>query len=145
MSGNAKNTRATIIPAIRYRESAKMVDWLCEAFGFEKQMVVPGQAGAITHAQLVFGNGMIMIGSMTDTAYGLMFRQPDEIGGVGTQSPYIIVDDADAHYARAKAAGADIKIDIKDEDYGGRGYTCADPEGHFWSFGTYDPWESGKD
>src|SRR3546814_15353917 len=105
MSGNAKNTRATIIPAIRYRASADMVDWLCRAFGFEKRLVVPGEAGAIAHAELVFGNGMIMVGSMTDTAYGLMFRQPDEIRGVGTQSPYLVVEDAAAHYARAQAAG----------------------------------------
>ncbi len=44
------------------------------------------------------------------------------------------------HCACAKAAGAKIVIDIKDEDYGGRGYTCRDPEGHIWNFGTYDPW-----
>ena len=40
----------------------------------------------------------------------------------------------------AQAAGAEIVIDIKDEDYGGRGFTCRDPEGHVWSFGSYDPW-----
>jgi uncharacterized glyoxalase superfamily protein PhnB len=50
------------------------------------------------------------------------------------------VDDADAHYARAAAAGAEIVLDIVDEDYGGRGYSCRDPEGHLWNFGTYDPW-----
>ena len=141
MTGNAKNTRSTVIPALRYRDAAAAIDWLCRAFGFEKQMVVPGEAGTIAHAQLTFGNGMIMIGPLSDTAYGRIMRQPDEVGGVGTQSPYLIVDDADAHYARAKAAGAEIVIDIKDEDYGGRGYTCRDPEGHFWNFGTYDPWD----
>ena len=61
-----------------------------------------------------------------------------------TQSPYVIVADADAHYARAKAAGAEIVMDIKDEDYGGRGYSCRDPEGHVWNFGTYDPWAPAK-
>ncbi|TMB01350.1 MAG: glyoxalase, partial [Deltaproteobacteria bacterium] len=60
--------------------------------------------------------------------------------GPVTQSPYVIVADADAHYARAKAAGAEIVMDIKDEDYGGRGYSARDPEGHLWNFGTYDPW-----
>jgi len=45
-------------------------------------------------------------------------------------------------YQRAKAAGAEIVMDIKDEDYGGRGFWCRDPEGHLWSFGTYDPWET---
>ena len=60
--------------------------------------------------------------------------------GVGTQSAYVIVEDADAHYARAKAAGAEIVVEIEDQDYGGRLYSCRDPEGHLWNFGTYDPW-----
>ena len=57
---------------------------------------------------------------------------------------YVIVTDADAVYERAKAAGAEILIDIKTEDYGGRGFTCRDPEGHIWNFGTYDPWPAGN-
>ena len=85
---------------------------------------------------------MVMLGSVgkTPTPWGQLTRQPDEIGGAETQSAYLVVVDADAVYARAKAAGAKILIDIKDEDYGGRGFTCADPEGHIWNFGTYDPW-----
>ena len=54
----------------------------------------------------------------------------------------IVVDDADKHYARAVAAGAEIVMEIRDEDYGGRGYSCRDPEGHLWNFGSYDPWAS---
>jgi len=70
---------------------------------------------------------------------------PDRTGGIGTQSAYVIVENADAHYARALAAGARIVIDVKDEGYGGRGYSCRDPEGHLWNFGTYDPWaETGS-
>ena len=46
----------------------------------------------------------------------------------------------DAHYRQALVAGAVVVIDIKDEDYGGRGYSCRDPEGHIWNFGSYDPW-----
>ena len=59
------------------------------------------------------------------------------------RAPYIIVNDADAHYAKAKAAGAEILFDIADQDHGGRAYTCRDPEGHVWNFGTYDPWAEG--
>ena len=66
-------------------------------------------------------------------------KHRDEIGGSETQSAYVMVPDADAHYARAKATGAKILLDIKDEDYGGSGYTCRDLEGHIWGFGTYDP------
>jgi uncharacterized glyoxalase superfamily protein PhnB len=140
MSANVKDTRATIVPCLRYRDAPAAIAWLCEAFGFERQLVVPGENGTIAHAQLAFGNGMIMLGSAVDSDYGRLIRQPDETGGRGTQSIYVIVDDADAHYARAKAANAEIVIDIKDEDYGGRGYSCRDPEGHLWNFGTYDPW-----
>jgi uncharacterized glyoxalase superfamily protein PhnB len=37
-------------------------------------------------------------------------------------------------------AGAEIVMEVEDQDYGGRLYSCLDPEGHLWSFGTYDPW-----
>ena len=59
-----------------------------------------------------------------------------------TQSAYIIVSDIDEHYARAKAAGVTITIEIKDEDYGGRVYSCRDPQGQLWNFGSYDPWQT---
>lgn len=102
---------------------------------------MPGEDGTVAHAQLSFGNGMIMVGSVQDSAFGRLMKQPDEIGGAETQSSYVIVSDADAIYARAKAAKAEIMLDIKDEDYGGRGFTCRDLKGRLWTFGTYDPWE----
>jgi len=136
----AKNTRATVIPCLRYRDAPAAIKWLCSTFGFEEQLVVPNPDGTIAHAQLRFGNGMIMLGSVVDSEYGRLIKQPDEIGGAETQSAYVIVADADAIYQRAKAAGAKIVLDIKDEDYGGRGFTCRDLEGRLWTFGTYDPW-----
>ncbi len=142
MSNLAKNTRATVIPCLRYRDAPAAIEWLCENFGFEKQLVVPNDDGTIAHAQLSFGNGMIMLGSVLEheTEFGRLIKQPDEIGGAETQTAYIVVSDADAVYARAKDAGAEIVIGIKDEDYGGRGFSCRDLEGHLWNFGTYDPW-----
>ena len=142
MSSNAKITRATVIPCLRYRDAPAAIEWLCENFGFEKQLVVPNDDGTIAHAQLSFGNGMIMLGSVlkVETQFGHLIKQPDEIGGVETQSAYVVVFDADAVHARAKGSGAEIVIEIKDEDYGGRGFSCRDLEGHLWSFGTYDPW-----
>ena len=144
MTSLAKDTTATIIPVLRYRDAPAAIDWLCRAFGFEKQLVVPNPDGSIAHAQLIFGNGMIMIGSVLtpESEFGRLMRQPDEVGGAETQSSYIVVTDPDALYARAKAAGARIAIEIKDEDYGGRGFTCYDAEGHLWSFGSYDPWSA---
>ena len=96
------------------------------------------------HAELAFGNGMIMLGSVHRYRLWRNIRQPDEIGGKETQSPYLVVADADAVHARAKKAGFEMVIDIKDEDYGGRGFTCRDPEGHLWNVGTYDPWAHGS-
>ncbi len=139
-SNNAKSTRANIIPCMRYRDAPAAIEWLCNAFGFEKMLVVPGEGRTIAHAQLVFGNGMIMLGSAGNTEFDKLQKPPSDLGGVGTQSCYIVVEDTDAHHARAVAAGAEIIIDIKDEDYGGRGYSCRDPEGHLWNFGSYDPW-----
>jgi uncharacterized glyoxalase superfamily protein PhnB len=137
----AATTRVTVIPCLRYRDAQAAIDWLCAAFGFEPQAVHTNPDGTIAHAQLTFGNGMVMLGSVaTGSAWGRLIRQPDELDGAETQSAYLIVADADAVYARAKAAGAEILLDIKDEDYGGRGFTCRDLEGHIWNFGTYDPW-----
>jgi uncharacterized glyoxalase superfamily protein PhnB len=140
MAAQAKKTVSTIIPALRYRDAAAAIDWLCRAFGFEKHLVVPGKNGKIAHAQLTFGNGMIMLGSGHGGAYDRLIRQPSEIGPAVTQAPYIVVRDPDAHCRQAKAAGADIVIDIADQEHGGRAYTCRDLEGHVWNFGDYDPW-----
>jgi uncharacterized glyoxalase superfamily protein PhnB len=140
MPGLAKETKATVIPCLSYRDAAAAIEWLCKAFGFEKQAVYPAGDGSIMHAQLSFGNGMIMCGTKRDSDFGRFIKQPDEFGGCETQSAYLVVADADAVYDRAKLAGAEILIDIKTEDYGGRGFTCRDPEGHIWTIGTYDPW-----
>ena len=133
--------KPNIIPTLRYQDAPAAIEWLCRAFGFEKHLVVPGDGNIIHHAQLVLGNGMIMLGSARDDVFGCLQKPPAAVGGVGTQSAYIIVPDADAHHARAVAAGAVVVYPLKDEDYGGRGYSCKDPEGHLWNFGTYDPWK----
>jgi uncharacterized glyoxalase superfamily protein PhnB len=141
MSSIPKQTLATVIPCLRYRDAPAAIEWLCGTFGFTPQLVVPGEDGRIAHAQLSYGNGMIMLASVFDTAFGRLLKQPDETGKAVTQSAYLAVNDADLVYGRALEAGAQIVLDIKDEDYGGRGFTCRDPEGHVWSIGTYDPWK----
>ena len=142
MSSLAKSTKATLIPVVRYRDAPAAIEWLCQTFGFEKHLVVPNEDGTIAHAQLSFGNGMIMLGSVlkNETEFGRLMKQPDEIEGGQTQTTYVVVTDADAAYAKAKAGGAMIAMEIRDEDYGGRAFSCYDLEGHLWSFGTYDPW-----
>ena len=138
----SQKSTPTIIPTLRYRDAAAAVEWLCRAFGFEKHTVYPSDGGTIAHAQLTFGNGMIMLGSARDDEFGKLQKPPSDVGGVGTQSAYVIVADADAHHARAVAAGAKVVYALRTEDYGGRGYSCRDLEGHLWNFGTYDPWQA---
>jgi uncharacterized glyoxalase superfamily protein PhnB len=139
----AKDCRSTVIPAFRYRDAPAAIDWLCRALGFEKHAVYPNPDGTIAHAQLTFGNGMIMLSSVIEgSPFSEHMRQPAEIGGAETQVPCLIVDDTDAVYASAKAAGAEMLMDIADMGYGGRAFTCRDPEGHLWSVGSYDPWSS---
>ena len=131
---------STIIPCLRYDDAPRMLDWLREAFGFQVQAVY-ADGDTVHHAQLVFGSGMLMLGStQRGSEWGDLITQPRDIGGRTTQSPCVVVTDPDAHYARAKAAGAEIVQDIADQPYGGRGYSCRDPEGHLWWFGSYDPW-----
>ena len=132
-----------VIPTLRYRDGAAAVDWLCRAFGFERHLVVPGEDGGVVHAQLGFGTGMIMLGSARDEEFDRWVKPPASVGGIGTQSVYAIVDDVDKHCERARAAGAEILMEPADQDYGGRLYSCRDPEGHVWSFGSYDPLASG--
>jgi len=139
MADDPKDTRSTIIPGLRYRDAKAAIRCLCDVFGFAQIAVYEGADGSIAHAQLSFGNGMVMLGSVADNEHGRNIRQPDEVGGKETQAPYLVVADADAVYSRAKAAGFEIVVDIKDEDYGGRGFSCRDPEGHLWNVGTYDP------
>ena len=133
-----------MIPALRYRDAARAIDWLCEAFGFERHLVVPGEGGVILHAQLVFGNGMMMLGSARDDDYAELQQPLPEPGGPVSQSTYVIVTDVDAHHARAAAAGAEIVMAPEDQDYGGRLYSCRDPEGNLWNFGSYDPWDDNE-
>ena len=142
MENYAKKCKSTVIPGLRYRNAIAMIEWLCRVFGFERQAVYTGPSDIVTHAQLTFGNGMVMISSVDNgTESSGFMKQPDEIGGVETQASYLIVTDCDAVYARAKAAGAKMLIDLEEKDYGGKAFSCSDPEGHIWHFGTYDPWE----
>lgn len=143
MNSLAKNTRATVIPCLTYRDARGAIDWLCRVFGLEQRAAYPDDNGNIVHAELAFGNGMVMLGSADrDTPYGRLLTQPDEIWGRQTQTIYVVTDDPDEIHRRAQAAGVEIVLPMEDKGYGGRGFTCRDLEGHLWSFGSYDPWAS---
>ena len=136
---------STVIPSLRYRDAHQAIEFLVRALGFAKQAVYDGPNGTVAHAQLTLGHGMVMLGSASNEgAWGDRMVQPDEIGGRETSAPYLVVPDAAAVYERAKAAGAEIVGELVEMDYGGKAFSCRDPEGHLWSVGEYDPWASAE-
>ncbi len=138
-------TTKSIIPSINYKNAITAIEWLCNAFGFQKHLIVPNAEGKIIHAELTLDNIMIMVGSTdSGTEFSKLIKHPSDIGGFETQSPYIVLDDKeiDEHYKRAKKYGAKIIVELKEEDYGGKNYSCYDLEGHLWNFGSYDPWNT---
>ncbi len=134
----------SLIPTMRYREGNRALQFLKDAFGFAEHAVYRDEAGRLVHGELRFGAGMIMIGEVKETEFGKHMVQPDETGGKVTTAIYAVVPDVNAHFARAKAAGARILREPVDQDYGGRDYACADIDGHVWSFGSYDPFAPPK-
>lgn len=141
MSASSDLAAPRLVPLMRYRDLAAAVDWLCNAFAFEKQVAVSDADGSTVYAQLTYGNSMVMLGAVRETDLDALLCQPDEVGGAETQSCYVVVDDIDEHYARALDSGAEILLGIKSDGFGRRGYSCRDPQGHIWNFGTYNPWK----
>jgi len=140
------DNKVRIIPSIGYQDAKTAIQWLCEAFGFQENAVYETEDGKIAHAQLTYKGNMIMLGSSdSGSEYSKLIKHPRELGGYVTQSPYILIDDAEieSHYEQAKKQGAEILLELKREGYGGLHYTCKDPEGHLWNFGSYDPWRQG--
>ena len=123
------------IAFLRYDDAAAALDWLTEAFEFERTEV-HGENGKITHAEMRFGDGLVMFGSAGRNDLGL--KTPRELGAVNA-GVYVIVDEIDARYQRALAAGAEVVQELINTDYGSRNFTVRDPEGNLWSFGTYRP------
>ena len=130
----------TIFPFLRYSDAAAAIAWLVEAFGCERHAVHEAPAGTIAHAELRLGTDIFMLGTAADDFLGM--KTPRQLGAVN-QGIYVVVEDPDAHYARAKAAGAEIIMEPRDMEYGSREYGARDLEGNLWSFGTYRPASAG--
>ena len=122
----------TFYPILTYRDAQAAIDWLQEAFGFEQLFATPGPDGAIAHAELSYGTGVIMLGTGQGPAANSDWRS-------APQSVYVAIEDADAHCANARTAGAEIVREPEDMEYGSREYSARDLEGHYWHFGTYRP------
>jgi uncharacterized glyoxalase superfamily protein PhnB len=131
-----------ISPGIFYRDPSRMIDWLCEAFGFEIKLKIEGEDGRIEHSELTFGNdGLVMVGEeMSGEMQRFETTRLSPLNaGCNTQNLMVFVDDADAHCERARKAGARIVAEPALHDYGDdywadRSYGAIDPEGHLWWF-----------
>jgi uncharacterized glyoxalase superfamily protein PhnB len=122
---------AMIIPSFRYDDARGAIAFLKDAFGFEEHAVHPDDQGVVRHAELKLGDAYIMLGQ----------ARPDDGARVpsGPSTVYVVLDDPDAHHARAAAAGAEIVQEPIDQEYGSREYAARDPAGNVWWFGTYAP------
>jgi uncharacterized glyoxalase superfamily protein PhnB len=125
----------TIFPVLRYDNARAAIRWLCATFGFAELFAVPESGEFVRHAQLKLGTNVIMLGSVRPDE---QMTSPQTVGAA-TQSIYVYVDDVDAHFKRARSAGAEIPNSPTDTDFGSRQYHVRDPEGHLWTFGKYLP------
>lgn len=131
----SKASEQSIYPVLFYRDALAAIAWLKQAFGFEEVLVVPGPEDSVAHAELSFQSAVILLGS-NQRERG--WRSPLDLVGIN-QLTYLVVEDVDALYQRFQAAGTEIAIELQDMEYGSREFTARDPEGHYWSFGTYRP------
>jgi uncharacterized glyoxalase superfamily protein PhnB len=121
----------SIIPYLLYKDCDAALDWLARAFGFEEVLRYTGAEGYVNHAEMKLGDARIFMGDP-----GEHYRNPKELGQ-DTVGLYVYIDDVDAHFERAKAAGAEIIRPPEDQEYGDRRYDVADPEGHRWYFASH--------
>lgn len=126
--------RSRLFPALRYHDPRAAIDFLVKGFGFTVHALHETPDGGVAHAELVLGEGMVMVGSIDPD----LAAKGRTISG-GTGGIYVSVAYVDGHRDKAVAAGAVVTRPLADTDYGSREYSCRDIEGYEWSFGTYDP------
>jgi uncharacterized glyoxalase superfamily protein PhnB len=137
-TANRPASRPTVYPTLRYKDAKAAIGLLKEAFGFTELAVYENEDGTVAHAELAYGNGVVMIGSVKEPAPEGSF---DELAGEpGPVSVYVVVEDPDAHHDRALTqGGVHVVRELTDQEYGSRDYIARDAEGNLWCFGTYAP------
>jgi uncharacterized glyoxalase superfamily protein PhnB len=118
----------TITPYLLYEDVDAALSFVSNAFGFEEVLRYTGEEGYVNHAEMRLGDAKIYLGDPGD-----QYRNPKQLGHE-TVGIYVLVDDVDAHFQRARSAGAEIREEPTDQEYGERRYTARDPEGHCWFF-----------
>jgi uncharacterized glyoxalase superfamily protein PhnB len=132
MTQNPPEGYPRISPYLYYEDAGAALEWLSRAFGLSERIRMPAEDGRVMHAELELDGGVVMLGTVVREGY----RSPKALD-VNTSSVYTYVDDVDAHFARAKDAGAQILQEPEDQPYGDRHYGARDPEGHEWWFGQH--------
>ncbi|MGH2825212.1 MAG: VOC family protein, partial [Thermoleophilaceae bacterium] len=99
----------SIYPVLKYDDARAALDFLERAFGFERRRVYDGQNGGVAHAEVTFGNELVMIGSTSE-------GDPTFNQGVAMTVVYVVVDDPDSLHQRAIGAGAEIVMPPTDQD-----------------------------
>jgi uncharacterized glyoxalase superfamily protein PhnB len=123
--------RPTFISSVIYKDNRAALKWLQKAFGFEPSEVLTDAKDNIVHAEMTYGDGVIMIGS----EFTSWAKSPASVGGSNTQRVHVrLHKDIDGHCAHARAAGAKIVGEPTDQFYGDRTYSAMDLEGHHWTF-----------
>lgn len=120
-------------PCLMYDDAEAARLFLTEVFGFTETLTVRGDDGAsIVHAEMRWPEG-------GGVMYGTAQRgsHPEVPEPTGTQWLCVVTADPDAVYRRARDAGATVVMEPYDADYGSRNVAIADPQGHVWTFGTY--------
>lgn len=129
----------TFVPYFGYPDPAAAITWLSEAFGLEATQVARGPDDEVVHAEMHYDGGMMMLGPEGEEAMESVAEERRVGPGV-----YVVVDDPDAHFERAEAAGADIIFPPEDTEFGSRQYRARDLAGYEWTFGTYQPTPDGE-
>lgn len=131
-----------IVPFLGYEDAAAAIEWLERAFGFtEDRDARYEENGTITHAELDVGGATIYLSTPRDYASPRRLRETSDIARRAYDNPWVIdghfveVDDLDAHYDRARSAGATILREPEDPGIGQRIYSAEDLDGHRWMFG----------
>jgi uncharacterized glyoxalase superfamily protein PhnB len=129
-------TDPRVSPYLFYDDLARAVTFLKKAFAFEERFVDrDSKTKKVTHATLSHGATEVMMG-LTSVRDGLVrCRSPKTLRGINA-GIYVFVSDVDAHYRKAKKAGAKILMEPEDMHWGDRLYCAADPEGQFWMFAS---------
>ncbi len=122
--------RQRIFPMLAYDDAPAAIDFLCSAFGFTENSRMNGPAGTVGHAEIVLGGNVVMLAT-TWKAGGM--ASPRDLPGMPSQL-MCEIEDVDAHWLRAKNAGAVVIAEPEDQPYGFRVYRALDLEGHRWLF-----------